>query len=665
MKIIINKLSLQNFKCFRSKEITFDPVITTIRGRNGEGKTTIADAILFCLFGKNVAGQSDLELFKTRENGAIIPNIDHSVELTLNVSDETEREVTLKRSIKEVWVKKRGSEESVFKNNTVEYYVNGESYTKGDYEKYISSLIDEKVFRAITNPSFFTSLKWQEQRGFLTNLVGKVEVSNKAEFTDLIKQLEGNGEDIEAYLKHLSYQIKQIKEKLKNIPVRLEEQNKAMPEKLDWSALEQRYAELQERLKEVEDKITSIQQGGAVDVERDRIRRQINEVYDKMNAIMDAARTEEQAARNAQQTNIAKASLKFSEALNNQKLMEQTIEADKRLIERCKETIEDCAKTRKKLLAQWPKGTFSFDPDCAICPTCGQPLPEDQLHDKMQKMREDFNAALEETRREINEKGAKNNEVKAKAEEELKNLEEKLTSDTKALADIKEQINVAFAEKAEIEKTVITTAEQICEKNPEYIALKKQTDELQKKLTEVADAKNDTEVLSDLVISKDNLVAECNSTTAKIATKAQYDKIVGLIEGINQEEKDLVAQLSELERKEDVAREYQFQQNQMLEDEINKHFRLVKWKLFKTVNNGGDSFQEPYCECYVNGIAYNGGLNQAARLNAGLDIINTLCRFYNVSAPIALDNAESTINIFETAGQQVRLLVFDSDLTIM
>ena len=86
MNIRITHLSMTNFKCFRSREFDFDNDITTIRGRNGEGKTTIADAILFCLFGKNVAGQSDLELFKTRENGQVIPNLDHSVEMRLTTN---------------------------------------------------------------------------------------------------------------------------------------------------------------------------------------------------------------------------------------------------------------------------------------------------------------------------------------------------------------------------------------------------------------------------------------------------------------------------------------------------------------------------------------------------------------------------------------------------
>jgi hypothetical protein len=53
------------------------------------------------------------------------------------------------------------------------------------------------------------------------------------------------------------------------------------------------------------------------------------------------------------------------------------------------------------------------------------------------------------------------------------------------------------------------------------------------------------------------------------------------------------------------------------------------------------------------------------RLNAGLDICEALCRFYKVSAPIVIDNAESNLNIYQTTGQQVRLEVFDTDLQIV
>ena len=170
--------------------------------------------------------------------------------------------------------------------------------------------------------------------------------------------------------------------------------------------------------------------------------------------------------------------------------------------------------------------------------------------------------------------------------------------------------------------------------------------------------------LAELESQKVACDASLTQLQSQLATRPLYEKIESLIEGINEEQKNLVAQLSELERREDMARSYQDRQNAVLESRINEHFSLVQWRMFRTVNNGGDPFQEPYCECYVNGVAYHDGLNQAARLNAGLDIINTLCKHYDVYAPIVVDNSESNLNILDTDSQQIRLEVFDSELQI-
>ena len=244
----------------------------------------------------------------------------------------------------------------------------------------------------------------------------------------------------------------------------------------------------------------------------------------------------------------------------------------------------------------------------------------------------------------------------------IADYDQKKTEAEKSLADIKEQINKAFSEKQELEKIQLPTIDTILSANVQYVALSKQLQEQQAKLDSVGITQEDNTRLADLQAKKEEykvIVAELN---AQLATRQQYDKIIALINGINEEQKDLVTQLSKLEKQEDVAREYQDRMNTILEERVNQHFKIVRWRMFRTVNNGGDPFDEPFCECYVDGVAYHDGLNQAARLNAGLDIINTLCRHYNVSAPIVLDNAESTINIIPTIGQQIRLQVADTDL---
>ena len=674
MNIRITNLSMTNFKCFRSKEFSFDNDITTIRGRNGEGKTTIADAILFCLFGKNVAGQSDLELFKTRENGQVIPNLDHSVEIELRCTESAdpasvrEANFILRRSIKEVWVKKRGSEEQVFKNNTVEYFTNGQSQTKADYEKFINSLISESVFKAITNPNYFPSLKWQEQRAFLTQMVGSIEpeyIANTDELKALVEYFDNSNEDLESYLQHLSYQIKEVKKKLEKIPVRLEEQNKALPEKLDWEAIKVEYDVVLQRLKGVESDILSIKQGNGSDIKREEIRNQIKEIESSISKLRAQAQSDYDKEYSQLRTFISEASIRFNEALNNQKLMQQTIDADHRLIKRCKEAMVACDDQLQRLRDEWPTDKFEVDPNAAFCPTCGQPLPADVVEGKIEVMRQEFNQRKEAKKKDLNERAAIIKKDKADSEEEIKKLEEKLSADEKSLEEIKENINTVFSEKAKLEKAHVKTVDEILEENDGYLRNQIRLDTFKKDLDSVTDSEDDKEKLAELEAKKAQYEAEVSNLTQQLALRSQYDRIISLIDGINEEQKSLVRQLSELEKKEDVAREYQFRQNQLLEDRINQHFKIVRWKLFKTVNNGGDPVEEPFCECYVDGIPYHSGLNQAARLNAGLDVINALCSFYNVSAPIVLDNAESTINIIETAGQQLRLQVFDSDLSLV
>jgi hypothetical protein len=635
------------------------------------GKTTIADAILWCLFGKNSAGQSDFDLKTHDEDGKPIPNLDHSVEMEISVYSDSglfNKGINLKRTLKETWIKKRGSDEQVFKNNTTEYLVDGDSYTAADYKKFIAELVNEDIFKAITNPTYFPSLKWQQQREFLTKMVGSIEpevIADTDELVELVHLLDNSNDDIIAYRKHLSYQIKKIKEALDKIPVRLEEQNKALPESLDYEALQMELEKAKNELKQVDEKIVAVKSGNGGDVLRAELREKLENVYRDLSKIEDVERKAYSLRKQEHDNNVSELSRKFSQAITDQRLMEQTIEADGRFIERCKGTIDDCDKELQKLRDNWPNRKFEVDPNAAFCPTCGQPLPDELASDRIKSMRDKFNKALEEEKQTLREKAAKVKQTKEDAERELASHQDKLKFDTDALAKMKEEINIIFSNKAKLEKETVLSVEHELAECKQYQELLLSKEELQKKLDSVGVSDEDTKAIDDLNAMKCALTEGIQTTTAQLATREMRLKILSLIDGINEEQKDLVRQLSELERKEDVARRYQDRQNAILEERINEHFSLVKWRMFRTVNNGGDPFDEPYCECYVDGVAYHDGLNQAARLNAGLDIINALCKHYNVSAPIVLDNAESTINIIKTIGQQIRLEVADTELQVV
>lgn len=670
MNIRIEKLTLANFKCFRKKEIAFNGDVTTIKGRNGAGKTTIADAILWCLFGKNTEGKSDFDLKTHDINGKIIPNLDHSVEMVLVTSDPEDAtfEITLKRTLKETWVKKRGSEELVFKNNTTEYLINGDDTKAADYKKYIAQLVDEEVFKAITSPTYFPSLKWQVQREFLTKMVDMSDVTpTKEELESALSEIAPNQTLID-YRKHLSYQIKGIKDKLDKIPIRLEEQNKALPEQLDWDALTAELSKAKQELEDVEKKILAIKSGNSDDVKREEIREEIKKVQTELDALEMQARNIIRSEQSGKDDKVAELSRKFNELLNNQKDIELATQSLDKMKVRCDETLEQCEKDAQDIRDEWAHNLnrkFVFHENDKICPRCGQYLPEDQIEEKRKKAEENLNADKARIKAELTEKAEKVKALRADAEKQIEDLKTKNTEFEKDLAEVKEAINNVFSEKAEAEKIIVRTIEQCLAEDESYQQLLKKKEELQQKLETSTTSEEDKKVLEELVVRECILNEGIDTINRQLATRDQRLKILALIDGINEEQADLVRQLSELERKEDVARQYQGRQNSILEERVNEHFKLVQWKMFRTVNNGGDPFDEPYCECYVDGVAYHDGLNQAARLNAGLDIINTLCKHYNVSAPIVIDNSESNLNILETTSQQIRLEVADTELQVL
>ena len=95
-----------------------------------------------------------------------------------------------------------------------------------------------------------------------------------------------------------------------------------------------------------------------------------------------------------------------------------------------------------------------------------------------------------------------------------------------------------------------------------------------------------------------------------------------------------------------------------IEESINRRFSLVRFRLFKEQINGG---LEDCCDVTVNGIPYATGLNSGAKVNAGIDIINTLSRHYGAQVPLFVDNAESVTQLAQADTQVIRLVVSESD----
>jgi hypothetical protein len=100
---------------------------------------------------------------------------------------------------------------------------------------------------------------------------------------------------------------------------------------------------------------------------------------------------------------------------------------------------------------------------------------------------------------------------------------------------------------------------------------------------------------------------------------------------------------------------------QLLEEKINSRFQHARFKLFNVLINGG---VEECCETLYQGVPYNSALNNAARINVGLDIINTLSEHYGFEAPIWIDNREAVTRLIPVREQVVSLIVSEKDKTL-
>src|SRR5690625_3093952 len=170
-QIKLLSLKLRNFKGIRELEINFNGDNASIFGANEAGKTTVFDSFVWLLFNKDSNNRTDFEI-KTMENDKVIHHLDHEVEATLLVDN---KELNLKKVFRERWTKKSGELEQKFGGHTTKYYINGVPSKKREYDDTIAAIIDEDVFKLLTNPNEFNiNLHWTKRRELLLEIAGDI-----------------------------------------------------------------------------------------------------------------------------------------------------------------------------------------------------------------------------------------------------------------------------------------------------------------------------------------------------------------------------------------------------------------------------------------------------------------------------------------------------------
>ena len=332
---------------------------------------------------------------------------------------------------------------------------------------------------------------------------------------------------------------------------------------------------------------------------------------------------------------------------NEKKIIENTIrlkqeEDSDRLLK-----IQLDQKRKEELYKKWDevsKITLEFDPNSFICPTCKREYETDKKEEIKKQFEDNLNIHKKSEQEAINREGQainirldENTKAREKIQQELPKLDNKL-----------EEINTKIAE---IEKAKETDNSFDVTSLPEYSNKIKEIEELEEKVKNLTNGD-----ISYLQNKKAEIIEEINKLNKTLNEREIQEKTKQRIEELQASEEDISNKIQELEGQQYALEEFTKTKVELLENAINSKFELVKFRLFDTQINGG---LIECCDTLVNGVPY-ADVNNAHKILAGLDVINTLIKFYNTSAPIFIDNRES-INEIDYIGTQIISLVVTTD----
>lgn len=627
MKLL--KLNLQNFKGIRNSEFDFGGIDATIYGDNATGKTTVFDSLCWLLFGKDSLDRADFEI-KTLENGEPIHKVNHEVEAEFLNDDGNS--FTLKRIYREKYSSPRGGDTKLT-GHTTDYFVNDVPVKEKEYKQYINDVIAEDVFKLITNPLYFNEqYSWQNRRKLLLEISGDIKdeevINSRSELTRLAELL--NGRTVDEQRKIVAAKKTAINKELDMIPVRIDE---ALRNKADIAASESKLTTdietLNKSINELENQKATIINGFSSTEKRSKIDEISRQLKARQSEVLSIYNSEKQRKRG-----------EYEALLTQLKIIES--EHD-RYTDRAYDLAKDIERESKRIeTLQAEFDTFNAQEfNKEACPTCGQPLPEDKQAELEAAFNSEKAAKLEEWQSLI--ESAK--KLKANYEEQREVLIVKADGLTKEIEEKTKAYETKF-------KEYESYLEPNIEDDPDYKELKAELFLLELDEGEEADDKEVARLDEEISSVKEKRVA-LETELNKYTLNADIQKRV--IELENQQQK-LAAEKNLLDETSFLIDEFVKAKVDMLEESINSHFEYARFKMFNVLVNGNI---EECCETTYKGVPYR-SMNNAARMNVGLDIINALTKFYNVTAPVFIDNAEAVTDFIKCNSQTIKLVV-DAD----
>lgn len=622
---------------------------SNVFGNNGTGKSTLFDAFTWLLFGKNSRDEKDFGIKTLDANGNVIPRIEHRVSAVI---EHNGQKLQLTRTYKERWRKQRGAAEAVMVGNTTEYAYGpvgaATPINASEYARVINNLIDEKIFKLITDPLYFNErLSWQERRQLLMQICGDITdediVKSNAELEEVLQLAAGRS--IDETKKGVRAAIRETKKKKDEIGPRIDECRKGLADinlaavddaridvkmvpwqiealrkkKLEESSMDQSVND-RERLAEVNAKILELK-AARHDVYQ-------KTVYDLMEKEIEASRV------------VAKE----QDALDALQAKRTAMRAD---AERFTQSINDLRNDFKTVFGK----AFTSTPIETVCPTCGQALPTDRIERAKSAMAEQeasFNFEKAERLKAINIEGKEKKQKLEETAASLTELEGKIEASTQRLEQLKDVLTAIKEDKATQKEPA---------PSEEEVRLVQEAMILKSHIEHPVENTENAQIDEQIAALKEKL-----GDAQIIITKADNNNALNARIGeLLKSEHELSEHLIDLEHQLYLCEQFTRTKTDLVSERLAEKIPTVQFIMFRpNVTNEGI---EECCETSYHGVPYK-DLNTGARINVGLEIIKALISKYEVTAPIFVDNAESVTELNSVPTQLIRLVVSEEDSTL-
>ena len=647
MQIKLKSLHLENFKGAKDKTYQFGD-LTRILGMNRRGKTTIATAWFWLLADKN---------YELNSNPNIRPDdVEECIPTVTAVLDIDGKEVTIaKMQKRKVGKPDAKGVSKVTLTNT--YTINEVPKTERDFKSYLEEVgLSFDNFLVCSHPNVFTGQKTADMRKVLFKMASeKTDYDIAAmsdETADVAKLLSDyKFEEIEAMQKASK---KKAVEQVDAIPNQIVGLEKA---KVDIDVAEQELAksDLERRIAEIDSKVKDA--GSAIsDLRSEEMQLQFD-----MSGIMQTMNRE--LSENRRKLDDAK-----YEASQEFEIAHSKISSDEKQISDNNAAIEAAEKKRSELGTEYNsekakafdetpylfhEEEWQFDENSTICKSCGQALPADRIEqikadfeERKAKAKKDAEYHLDDMRVNFAKKRKESLEVIKAQGFQQKNIIDDLTAKNEQLQaeieSLKKQEQDAITKQNELSKQLEELPKEAdYSQNEEYVKLKARHDEVTTQIESMKSSDDSAEMFRE---ERKALVAELDSVKEKIAQQANNVRIDEQISELHEKQRDYEQAKADAEKILEQLKLVSKKKNELLVEEINNHFGIVKWLLFDYQKNG--EYKETCIPTVLDeetGIykLFGDTTNTGREIEAKLDICNSFQKFFGMQVPIFLDGAES------------------------